>query len=327
MTKITVIIPSYNASLLIERTIRSILQQTGINLSDVEVLVVDDCSTDGTLAIVDRLQSRQILVFRQERNQGPAAARNRGLCEARGEYVAFLDADDYWEPKFLCRTVAFLEGHREVVAVSVGQRHKIIGRSESVMPQMLETGNRPLDALQLEDFFGFWADHNHVCTGSVLMRTEVARAAGGQREDLRICEDLEFWALLATFGPWGFIPEVLFVSDGGATTVQQGWLEKNRRRWASAVPVEEWNRRIRPRVASDFLPGYLRAEGRIARNLCYSMIMSDRREMARQTALAYGISFPRDRLGRWMQRFASSRWSWLCLVSLLHFREYHRRIT
>lgn len=66
----------------------------------------------------------------------------------------------------------------------------------------------------------------HVCTGSITIRIDIARQAGGMREDLRQCEDLEFWAYLATFGKFGFIPEVLFVSDGNAVTRSQGWIDK-----------------------------------------------------------------------------------------------------
>lgn len=324
----SIVIPTYNASLLIARTIDSIINQKEIDLATVEILIVDDCSTDDTLTVVESLDCQQIKSLRQERNQGPAAARNRGLREAHGKYAAFLDADDYWEPEFLHRTVDFLERHPKAVAVSVGQIHKIIGRPDTVMPQsLLKDADLLTEPVLLDDFFRFWADHNHVCTGSVLMRTDIARVIGGQREDLRICEDLEFWALLATQGPWGFIPEVLFVSDGAVATIKQGWLEKNQRRWASAVTVEEWNHRFRSRVSASSLGGYLRAEGRIARNICYSMIMSDRNVAARQTVLDYGCNFPGDRMSRLMQGASKNRLLWSALAALLRFREFHRKIT
>lgn len=120
----------------------------------------------------------------------------RGLCEARGEYCAFLDGDDYWAPEFLNKTSAFLDAYPDAVAVSVLQYHKIIGKPPVITPH--DTGIT--QAVMLENFYEFWAKYNHVCTGSVLMRTATAQSTGGQREDLRICEDLEFWALLATYG-------------------------------------------------------------------------------------------------------------------------------
>ena len=73
---ISVIIPTYNTALLIERTIRSVLAQSR---QDFEVLIVDDCSTDDTLDVVRKIADTRIRVFRQPENRGPAAARNRGI--------------------------------------------------------------------------------------------------------------------------------------------------------------------------------------------------------------------------------------------------------
>jgi hypothetical protein len=108
------------------------------------------------------------------------------------------------------------------------------------------------------------------------MRTDIVKQTGGQRPELRITEDLEFWVYLATFGKWGFIPKVLFVSDGGAVTKQQGWWVKNQKRWASAPTVEDWESRIIERVPEDRMCSFRRARGRIAKNLAYAMILSQR---------------------------------------------------
>ena len=258
---ISVIIPTYNTALLIGRTLRSVLDQS---CQDFEILIVDDCSTDDTLDAVRRIDDPRIRIFRQEENRGPAAARNRGLSEAKGEYCAFLDGDDYWEPDFLKETSAFLDGHPEAVAVSVMQCHKIIGKKPMTAPR--DTGvTKPV---VLEDFFAFWGKFNHVCTGSVLMRTAVAQQLGGQREDLRICEDLEFWSFVATQGPWGFIPKILFTSDGGVVTKKQGWRQKNKRRWQSAPAVEEWAKRSVGQFKGNVPASFAAVLGRIARNLC-----------------------------------------------------------
>lgn len=235
MKDLTVIIPVYNAALLIDRCLDSIFSQRGEY--QIEVICVDDGSTDDSVERIRRRQETSIRLITQQ-NSGPASARNKGILAAEGRCIAFLDADDYWMPDFVEQTLGFLHAHRECIAVSVGQRH-ITMSGESVKPDGIENFD---GSMVLSNFFEFWAKYNHICTGSIVIRTEVARRAGGQREDLRICEDLEYWALLATYGTMGFIPEVLFVSDGLKVTQKIGWVEKNKKRWASAPTVESWEK-------------------------------------------------------------------------------------
>ena len=318
MSKISVIIPAYNSSALIKRTMDSVLAQEG----DFEIIIVDDCSTDDTVAIVEGLNKSGIKVFRQNRNMGPAAARNRGLAAASGEYCAFLDGDDFWEPDFLKETVAFLDGHPEAVAVSVMQCHKILGKEPSIVPK----GTNVSEAIILEDFFDFWRKYNHVCTGSVLFRTEIALKIGGQREDLRICEDLEYWAMLALHGKWGFIPKVLFTSDGGAVTRKQGWLEKNMIRWNNAPPFEEWRKRIDAQQSQWKTVSMETALGRIVRNLCYCHIMSRKDILARREVRDFGRLFPKNKINGIFRYMALTAASWKIWCAFLRYREIHRAV-
>jgi glycosyltransferase involved in cell wall biosynthesis len=320
--KISVIIPVYNSALLVERTIQSVLNQIGS--FELEIIAIDDCSTDNSCNLISAINDDRITLKKQNVNQGPAAARNIGIKLATGKYLALLDADDYWEPVFLTKTVSFLEHNSEAIAVSVGQIHKIIGKLDTISPAIINE-NKIITPVLLDDFFDFWAEHNHVCTGSVLMRTDIVKQTGGQREDLRICEDLEFWALLATYGKWGFIPEVLFVSDGGIVTKKQGWMEKNRQRWASAPTVEKWQERIVKRFSTEFPKGFQRARGRIAKNLAYSMIMSERSHLARETVKVFGKQFPAtDKVAKLMNRYFDYKLTWWLLTLLIRCREYFR---
>ena len=107
MPRVSVVVPLYNKAAFVQRTLDSILTQSE---PDLEVLVVDDGSTDDGLALVaERGLTEPRLRLVTQPNAGPGAARNHGLRLARGEYVTFLDADDAWRPGFLATAIAALD--------------------------------------------------------------------------------------------------------------------------------------------------------------------------------------------------------------------------
>lgn len=278
------------------------------------------------MELVGSFKDKRIKTYNQE-NQGPAAARNTGLKYATGKYTAFLDADDYWESQFLVRTINFLEQHTEAVAVSVGQIHKMINQTEIVIPRILTEKNIQLKPHVLDNFFDFWAKHKHVCTGSVLMRTEIAQKAGGQRKDLRICEDLEFWFYTATFGKWGFIPEILFVSDGTLVTLKQGMMTKYQIRRHMCPTVEQWQKRIVPCLEKKDWPGFNAARGLIGWISAYSKIITGDDSSARFIIREYGKYFPKNTIIKITQFAANAGiiiWKFCC--SLLRLREHLKNL-
>ena len=97
---VSVIIPVYNADWIIKETILSVLNQTYNNL---ELILVDDCSSDRSAAIIHKMIEfdNRIKYFKLEKNSGAAVARNRGIRESHGRYIAFLDSDDLWLPEKL----------------------------------------------------------------------------------------------------------------------------------------------------------------------------------------------------------------------------------
>lgn len=105
---ISIIVPVYNACRYLEDTVRSVQEQS---YEAWELLLVDDCSTDESPALIERLAAadKRIRSIRQEVNAGAAQARNRGLLEAKGSYIAFLDADDIWNPQKLEREADFMK--------------------------------------------------------------------------------------------------------------------------------------------------------------------------------------------------------------------------
>ncbi len=116
---VTIIIPAYNAKSYIRRSLGSALEQT---YEKVEIIVVDDGSTDETAEIVKSYGDPRIKYIYQE-NQGQGAARNNGIKRSSGDYITFLDADDRYLPEKVERQVEFLQGHGEYHAVYCNALH------------------------------------------------------------------------------------------------------------------------------------------------------------------------------------------------------------
>lgn len=114
MPLVSVIMPAYNAEKTIQSAINSVIAQT---FGDFELIIIDDCSKDGTFEIISSFQSKdeRIVPLRNEQNSGAAATRNRGVSAARGEWIAFLDSDDIWRKDKLEKQMECLSKNREAV--------------------------------------------------------------------------------------------------------------------------------------------------------------------------------------------------------------------
>lgn len=178
---VSVIIPAYNAEKYLANAVHSALEQEQLPLDALEVIVIDDCSTDGTQAVMQQFaQDPAVRCVRNEHNLGVAETRNRGIRMARGSYVAFLDADDWWEPDKLHAQLQLLEQTGAVLCCSGRQLHepdgtptgRTIGVPERVTyRQLLHTNTIPC--------------------GSVVLRTDVAREFYMSHAELH--EDYILW--------------------------------------------------------------------------------------------------------------------------------------
>ncbi len=121
MPRVSVITPAYNAAPYLEETIRSVQAQT---FTDWEMIIVDDCSKDETYSLASKFAEydRRIHVFRNEKNSGVAAARNKALDAAIGEYIAFLDSDDLWLPLKLEKQLRFMDEGKFVLTYTNYQK-------------------------------------------------------------------------------------------------------------------------------------------------------------------------------------------------------------
>ena len=131
---VSVVIPTRNRAELLEAALLSVMAQEGIGTEfDIEILVIDDGSTDRTPDLVRGYPD--VHYYRGEESRGTSAARNRGVTEARGQYVAFLDDDDTWLPWKLRRQIAVLE-RDEQIGLVYGQEIKRGDESVTVWPDL-----------------------------------------------------------------------------------------------------------------------------------------------------------------------------------------------
>lgn len=320
--RVSVIIPACNAEHSLRQCIESVLGQLH---NAIEVCVVNDGSSDGTATVARSFGDR--IVYHEQENMGQGAARNRGLEIASGDYVAFLDADDYWLPGFLEKTVAFLDAHPDVVAVSCASLTRMHDGSERVGPACVADGSGPSSPLVLDDFYQFWAEQDHVRTGTVLVRRSVIEEAGGQCANLRISQDLEYWGYLATFGKWGFIPEPLWVGNSRQIGKQSGWLKKYRKRRRLCPTVEAWQDRILTRLTTAQRPFFFKVRGRVAAGYAHAKILGGNRQGARDIVRTYGDDLPQNRVTRLLrigQRSGFIGWHLVCalLVAREHLKSF-----
>ena len=194
MATISVIIPVFNGERTIRETIESVLAQT---FSDFELIIIDDGSQDATLEIVEEFSDSRLKLFSYQ-NAGLAASRNRGIANATGEYVAFIDADDLWTPdKLNAQYQALQEKPGAAVAYSwtdcINEQSQFLRRgyylsfSGEVYPYLLLT--------------------NFLENGSnPLIRHQALKAVGGFDESLKSSEDWEMYLRLAARYPFVAVP-------------------------------------------------------------------------------------------------------------------------
>jgi GT2 family glycosyltransferase len=198
--RVSVVMPCFNAAPFVEQAVRSALGQT---CDDSELIVIDDGSTDGSGAIVERLQEEygeRLVLLRSDRT-GPYPARNAGLARARGEWVAFLDADDWWEPDFL---QSMLAAAREAGAdVAYCGWKNVGGERDRTLPYV------PPDYVAEDAVAAFlrdcpWPIH------AALVRREVLTKLGGFSTRMFSSMDYDLWIrLLAVTRRMVRVPRVL----------------------------------------------------------------------------------------------------------------------
>lgn len=220
---VSVVVPAYNSGATIVCALESVLNQS--MLPD-EIIVVDDGSTDGTGEILKNFP--EIRFIRQE-NQGPAAARNNGTHVATGEYIAFLDSDDYWEKDHLQNLMSVLENNRNLKWAATGYRKRLLNGKEKIV----SLNDNQHSSNYAVDYFSATPGLHFLSVISTAVRRDLFLAAGGFAEKYSRGEDLSLWLRLALAEPvLGYSPKptAVYVASTRSLTSGKGDLNALLRR-------------------------------------------------------------------------------------------------
>lgn len=205
MNPLSVIIPTYNRALSLERAVESVLHQEGFRG---EIVIIDDGSTDDTKKVVDRLKNRADINYLFSENRGPAAARNLGVSTSVYDTVAFLDSDDHWQSNKLAVQMKAMEDFPQYLISHTGE-------------QWLRRGKHLNQKKIHKPRHGYIFDHCLTLCGvgmsTVVMRKELFLQQQGFDETLPCCEDYDFWLRISSNHFFLLIDLPLTIKEGGRT--------------------------------------------------------------------------------------------------------------
>lgn len=224
---VTVLIPVHNRVRYIRDAIDSILAQSFTNF---ELLIIDDASTDGSAAAVAAYRDQRLRLLCNETNQGIPGSRNRGIAEARGEFLAFLDSDDCARPERLARQVAFLRAHPDYAAVGswiewMNEDGKPLGRVKRKAVAAEQIAAERLFRSCLEN-------------SAAMARTAILRSYR-HREHMRLGSDYDLWARIAADHKLAALPEVLTYRRQHAGRSTAAGRAEDIKRWRLQIFAEQ----------------------------------------------------------------------------------------
>jgi glycosyltransferase involved in cell wall biosynthesis len=241
--RVSVVIPTYNRARDLRRALASVLAQS---FQDCEILIIDNHSDDDTAQAVESFRDARLRLLSVHNHGVIALSRNHGLAHAAGEYVAFLDSDDWWLPAKLERSVRALDAGADVVYHDL-----YLARSPSQRPRLRRAHTWQLSSPVLADLL---ERGNALVNSGVVVRRNVLEAAGGQSEDpcIASCEDYDYWLRLARVTErFQRLDEVLgfyWLGGGNVTTPARTLRSLNRLRELYFVP--------QGRMREEELPGW-----------------------------------------------------------------------
>ena len=198
---VSAIIPTYNYGRFVARAIESVLQQTH---GRVECVVVDDGSTDDTSAVLEPFRDRIRAI--SQPNSGLSAARNTGIQAASGQFIALLDADDYWLPRKIELQVSLLAERPDVGAVGCGRRHVTAEGKVTAEIVARDSTGRWEDDVRAVALRRLWVGGSG---SGLLARREVFDSVGLFDTSLKAAEDWDMWLRIVSRFPIANVPDLL----------------------------------------------------------------------------------------------------------------------
>ncbi len=213
---VSVVIPTFNRT---EQTIAAIESVLAQRYSNFEIIVVDDGSTDSSSQVIQRFINQRTnnchqILFVSQPNQGASVARNTGISKSRGEYIAFLDSDDSWDPEKLECQIEALEQFKNECGVCFTDA-RLVNNSGMDISSFQVYGrnyNQPVGIDRnarkslADSFSGFWIS-------SLLVRTDIARQIGGLSPDISFVEDRDFHFRLSLVTSVAYVNRQLIRTD------------------------------------------------------------------------------------------------------------------
>lgn len=219
---ISVIIPTYNRIKTLPRAITSVLNQT---YQDIELIIVDDGSSDGTEEYVLGLRDERIRYIKNERNLGPSATRNKGVEYARGKYIAFQDSDDEWKLEKLEKQMKVMMNASEPVQMVYSEMEMYDGNNNLY----LIVPSRAVDVCNKRgDLFSYLLLNALIGTPTVLIERQAFLREGGFNSQLHSYEDWEFFLRFSQNHRIGFVEEPLIKVHYSPDSVNQRYPERIR---------------------------------------------------------------------------------------------------
>ena len=298
MPDVSIVVPTRNRPRLLKLALLTAIRQRGVN---VEVIVVDDASTDdAAAAVVSDLVGSAVRLLRQPAPSGVSAARNRGISEATGEWIAFLDDDDLWAPEKLIKQLDAVTaaGRTWVYAgdVNVDGSLRVLSASPPPSPEQV------MEAL---------LRYNPVPTGAsnVMVRADVLEEAGPFDPELRRTEDWDMWIRLARTGPPASVRHPLVAYRFHRTNIPLETSEMIREPdlLAARYGIRVDRAAMHRRAAWTCLRAGHR--GRAVRHYARAAAMGDVRSVARAAAALMHPAVGSDRVFRLLRGGRDERWA------------------